>query len=73
MQTASVAPAGTVLALALVDAAHAEPGSAVTVVWGEHPGAGTDPDADLGFPRVRATVQPSPFDRHARTAYRRDA
>ncbi|MGH1556440.1 hypothetical protein ACRAWF_45875 [Streptomyces sp. L7] len=29
------------------------------------------PKADLGFPRIRATVQVSPFDRHARTEYRR--
>jgi hypothetical protein len=44
----------------------------VTVVWGEHPGSGTDPEADLGFPRIRATVQRSPFNEHARTFYRRD-
>jgi hypothetical protein len=35
---------------------------AVSVVWGEHPGAGTFPDADLGFPRIRATVAPAPYD-----------
>jgi hypothetical protein len=34
----------------------------VSVVWGEHPGAGTSPDADLGFPRIRATVAPAPYD-----------
>ncbi|MGW7244006.1 hypothetical protein [Streptomyces sp. NPDC054804] len=51
----------------------ATPGAEVHIVWGEHPGPGTDPGADLGFPRIRATVQPSPFDRHARTRYRRDA
>ena len=43
------------------------------MVWGEHPGRGTDPGADLGFPRIRATVRPSPFDRYARTEYRRNA
>ena len=73
MQTASIDPAGTLLAQTLIDAAHAEPGTEVEVVWGEHPGTGTDPEADLGFPRVRATVQPSPYDRHARTEYRRNA
>ena len=26
------------------------------------PGAGTSPDADLGFPRIRATVAPAPYD-----------
>jgi hypothetical protein len=32
--------------------------------------AGTDPDADLGLPRIRATVAPAPCDKHARTQYR---
>ncbi|MFD5055726.1 aminomethyl transferase family protein [Streptomyces tendae] len=73
MQTAAIDPVGTVLSLTLIDPAHAAPGTEVTVVWGEHPGRGTAPEADLGFPRIRATVQPSPFDRHARTDYRRDA
>ncbi|MFJ4622489.1 hypothetical protein [Streptomyces sp. NPDC088812] len=73
MQTAAIDPVGTVLAQTLIDPAHAAPGTEVTVVWGEHPGTGTDPDADLGFPRIRATVRPSPFDRHARTEYRRNA
>lgn len=73
MQTASIDPVRTVLAQTLIDSAHAEPGTEVTVVWGEHPGLGTDPEADLGFPRIRATVQVSPFDRHARTDYRRNA
>ncbi|MCX5599865.1 aminomethyl transferase family protein [Streptomyces phaeochromogenes] len=73
MQTAAIDPVGTVLSQTLIDAAHAEPGTEVTVVWGDHPGAGTDPEADLGFPRIRATVEVSPFDRHARTEYRRDA
>ncbi|MFJ3778285.1 aminomethyl transferase family protein [Streptomyces sp. NPDC090075] len=73
MQTASIDPVGTLLSQTLIDAAHAQPGTEVAVVWGEHPGAGTDPEADLGFPRIRATVQPSPYDRHARTEYRRNA
>ena len=73
MQTASIDPVGTALSQALIDSAHAEPGTEVTVVWGEHPGRGTDPGADLGFPRIRATVRPSPFDRYARTEYRRNA
>ncbi len=69
-QTDSVDPAGTVLALALLDVRHARPGTEVRVVWGEHPGPGTDPDADLGFPRIRATVHPAPYGDHARTRYR---
>ncbi|MCX4911037.1 aminomethyl transferase family protein [Streptomyces sp. NBC_00878] len=73
MQTASIDPVGTLLSLALVDKEYAEPGTQVRVVWGEHPGSGTDPEADLGFPRVRATVHPVPFNLHARTLYRRNA
>jgi vanillate/3-O-methylgallate O-demethylase len=70
-QTATLDPAGTILALSLIDREHATPGTEVTVAWGEHPGPGTDPDADLGFPRIRATVAPAPYDAHARTEYRR--
>jgi vanillate/3-O-methylgallate O-demethylase len=70
-QTATIDPAGTILALTIIDKQFAEPGTEVSVVWGEHPGAGTSPDADLGFPRIRATVAPAPYDAHARTQYRR--
>ena len=70
-QTATLDTAGTILALTLIDSERATPGTPVEVVWGEHPGPGTDPDADLGFPRIRATVAPAPYDAHARTQYRR--
>jgi hypothetical protein len=40
-------------------------------VRGEHPGPGTDPDADLGFPHINATVAAAPYDTHARMQYRR--
>jgi glycine cleavage system aminomethyltransferase T len=73
MQTASIDPVGTILALTLIDEEAAGPGTEVEVVWGEHPGAAGPADADLGFPRVRATVHPAPFNRHARTLYRRNA
>ena len=72
-QTATIDPAGTILSLTLIDKQFAEPGTEVTVVWGEHPGPGTPADADLGFPRIRATVAAAPFDEHARTRYRRHA
>ena len=29
------------------------------------------PDADLGFPKLRATVAPAPYDAYAATQYRR--
>jgi vanillate/3-O-methylgallate O-demethylase len=69
-QTATLDTAGTVLALSLINKEHAAPGTEVTVTWGEHPGAGTAPDADLGFPRIRATVAPAPYDAYAATQYR---
>jgi vanillate/3-O-methylgallate O-demethylase len=59
------------LPLSLIDHESAAPGAEVAGVWGEHPGPGADPDADLGFPRIRATVAPAPYDAHARTRYRR--
>ena len=71
-QTATIDPVGTILSLTLIDKQYAEAGTEVAVVWGEHPGPGTAPDADLGFPRIRATVQPAPFDAHARKQYRRN-
>lgn len=68
--TAYIDPAATILSLALVDKKYAAPGTEVTVSWGEHPGPGTDPNADLGFPTLRATVQVSPYSEVARTTYR---
>ena len=35
--------------------------------------ARVDPDTDLGFKRIRASVQPSPYNDYARTKYRADA
>jgi hypothetical protein len=70
-QTATLDTAGTVLALTLINKEHAVPGTQVTVTWGEHPGASTAPDADLGFPKLRATVAPAPYDAYAATQYRR--
>jgi glycine cleavage system aminomethyltransferase T len=70
-QTATLDTAGTVLALTLINREHAAPGTEVTVTWGEHPGAGTATEADLGFPLIRATVAPAPYDAYAATQYRR--
>jgi glycine cleavage system aminomethyltransferase T len=66
--TASLAPYDAVIALSLVDLEHATPGTRVEVVWGDDPGAGEPVD----LPRIRATVQPAPYNEHARTQYRRD-
>ena len=73
MQSATIDPVGTILSLTLIDSGFAEPGTRVEVAWGEHPGPGTPPDAHRDFPRIRATVQPVPFNQHARTLYRRNA
>ncbi|GAA3706568.1 aminomethyl transferase family protein [Streptomyces tremellae] len=70
--TAFSDPYGTLLSLALVAPDKAAPGTRVTVVWGDHPGGGVAPDADLGFPRIRATVQPCPYNEFARAGYRKD-
>ena len=61
-------PYGTMLSLALVDEAHAKPGTEVTLVWGDHPGD----DAEADFTTIRATVQPCPYNEYARAGYRRD-
>lgn len=68
--TAYLDSAGTILALALVDPAHAVVGSQVDVVWGHHPGPGHPMDAHRAFPRVPAVVAPSPYDDYARRRYR---
>jgi vanillate/3-O-methylgallate O-demethylase len=71
--TAFIDPAKTILSLALVDKQFAQPGTEVTVSWGEHPGFGTEPNAELGFPSLRATVQIAPYSEVARTTYRQNA
>jgi glycine cleavage system aminomethyltransferase T len=70
--TGYLAPLGRILALSLIANEHSEPGTQVGLVYGEHPGPGTAPDADLGFKRLRATVQTSPYNEFARTQYRKD-
>lgn len=71
--TANIGPVERVLSLSIVADSAAEPGTQVELVYGEHPGHGTPPDADLGFARIGATVQVSPYNEYARTAYRQNA
>ncbi len=66
--TGFIDPVGTILALSLVDKEFATPGTEVTFVLGEHPGFGGVGE----FKRLRATVHGSPFNEHARTAYRKN-
>ncbi len=70
MYTAHFPEHGTILSLGLIDKAYATPGTEVTIAWGDHPGPGTPPEAHLDFPRIRATVEASPYDQFARTGYR---
>lgn len=65
-------PLKKLLCLSLVDSEFAAPGTEVEVVWGEHPGPGTPTDSDLGLPRLRATVEASPYNQHAREVYRKN-
>jgi len=65
-------PAGEVHSLAVVDNAFAAPGTELTLVWGEHPGADAPADVLDGMARIRVTVQPAPYNEHARTTYRTD-
>lgn len=67
-----VAPHRAFLALSLIDKEHAAPGTEVTLVFGEHPGAGADGDVESTFTRLRATVQPSPYNEFSRTQYRKN-
>ncbi|MFD7811522.1 aminomethyl transferase family protein [Streptomyces sp. NPDC059785] len=70
--TAFSDPYGTMLSLALVSQEQAKPGTKVTVTWGDHPGGDVAPDAELGLNRIRATVQPCPYNEFARAGYRQD-
>jgi glycine cleavage system aminomethyltransferase T len=70
--SAWIDPVGTILSLALVERRCAAAGTAVTVAWGEHPGPDAPANADSRFARLRAIVQPAPYNEFARTQYRKD-
>jgi vanillate/3-O-methylgallate O-demethylase len=69
---AYIHPEGTILGLALVESQYAPPGTEVTVLWGESPGpgAGAAAGTSADYRRIRATVQPAPYNEFARTQYR---
>jgi vanillate/3-O-methylgallate O-demethylase len=69
---AYIHPEGTILGLALVESPHAAPGTEVEVLWGENPGpgAGSTAGTNTDYRRIRATVQPAPYNEFARTQYR---
>jgi len=60
-----------ILSLGIVDNAFSEPGTEVTVVWGEAGGGSTKPTVEPHVQaEIRATVQPVPISEVARVGYR---
>lgn len=58
------------LSLACIDVEHSEPGTEVTLLWGEEPNT-TKPTVERHVQaEIRATVAPAPISEFARTAYR---
>ena len=59
------------ISLSMIDASLSEPGTAVSVVWGEPDGGSSKPVVERHVQTtVRATVGPCPFSDVARTGYR---
>ena len=59
------------VSLAMLDAAHSEVGTEVTLVWGESGGGTAKPTVERhAQAEIRATVQPAPISDTARIAYR---
>lgn len=63
----------SMLSIAVVDAEMAEPGTEVTVVWGEPTPSSKVQVEDHAQFKIRATVYPAPIDQHAREKYRKNA
>ena len=60
-----------IISLAIVDNAHAAPGTEVTLVWGEQSRGSSKPTVERhGQAEIRAVVQPVPISEVARVAYR---
>jgi glycine cleavage system aminomethyltransferase T len=59
------------LSLAIVDNAHAVPGTEVTLIWGEAKGGTSKPTVERHRQaEIRATIAPAPISETARVAYR---
>ncbi|WP_169989048.1 aminomethyl transferase family protein [Microbispora sp. H10836] len=58
------------VSLATIAKEHAEPGTEVTVVWGEEPNSAKPQVEEHRTWMIRATVAPAPFVQFARTNYR---
>jgi vanillate/3-O-methylgallate O-demethylase len=59
------------VSLATVDAAAAEPGTEVTVLWGEEPNSAKPAVEPHRQVEIRATVAPAPYVQEVRSSYRR--
>jgi glycine cleavage system aminomethyltransferase T len=61
----------SMLSLAIVDIEHSEPGTEVTLVWGEEDGGSAKPVVERHVQtEIRATVSPVPYAEVVRTSYR---
>ena len=61
---------GKMLTLAMVDEAHAAPGTQVTLLWGEPDGGTRKPTVEPHVQtEIRATVSPAPYSEVARDSY----
>jgi vanillate/3-O-methylgallate O-demethylase len=61
----------TMVSLGVVDIAQSEPGTEVTIAWGEEGGGTTKPTVERhAQTEIRAIVQPAPYSEAARSAYR---
>ncbi|KRA25556.1 glycine cleavage system protein T [Microbacterium sp. Root61] len=58
------------VSLASIATAHAAPGTAVEVIWGEEPNSNKPAVERHRQVRIRATVEPAPYSRFARENYR---
>jgi glycine cleavage system aminomethyltransferase T len=62
---------GKMLTLAVVDNEYAEPGTEVTLIWGEPDGGTAKPTVEPhAQAEIRAIVSPVPYAKVARQAYR---
>jgi glycine cleavage system aminomethyltransferase T len=62
---------GKMLTLAVLEAEYAEPGTEVTLVWGEEHGGSTKPTVERHVQtEIQAVVSPVPYVEVARTSYR---
>ena len=62
------------LTLAVLDAEHAEPGTEVTLVWGEEDGGTAKPTVEPHVQtEIRAVVSPVPYVETVRSSYAPDS